>query len=73
MKNTTFTNQTIEVCRTCGGEGALLEFSATILKDVVCPTCKGEGMVTVIRKIEVTILPKSAHKSKTLTLEAAEN
>ena len=58
----------IEVCRTCGGEGVCRIYNREILRseDRVCKTCKGTGLVRVSRYVTVrahTPHPESALSS----------
>ncbi len=47
-----------DVCRSCGGEGEVLDIKANALKKVKCTTCQGSGMVSIKKEITITITPK---------------
>jgi DnaJ-class molecular chaperone len=57
-----FMHPTIELCRTCQGEGSIMVYPKWDRLQQhgeieTCTTCEGSGRVVVSKKIEVTIVP----------------
>ncbi|GEM_PF-5056305 len=47
-----------DVCRSCGGEGEVIDIKSNSMKMVKCETCQGSGMVSIRKEITITITPK---------------
>ena len=57
-----YQHPTVELCRTCQGDGEVIKYpNWDVLhqhgETEMCETCEGTGRVIVSKKIEVTVIP----------------